>query len=125
VEENAVRAMLTISVAPDADAQELADLTSQLRRQLLELDVMSVELVRSADVPTNAKPVDAITIGALAVALNPAGLRAVIALVGAWLKRSQRKARITIGKDSLDLTGLSGADQHLLIEAFVRKHGMT
>jgi hypothetical protein len=47
----------------DTDAPELAELTGQLRRRLLELDVERVELVRSAEVPVRAKPLDAVSIG--------------------------------------------------------------
>lgn len=108
----------------DTDARELADLTSQLRRRLLELDVETVELVRRQEgVPTGAKPLDAVAIGALAVTVAPVALKAVVALVESWLKnRPVRSVTLTIDGDSLELSKISRSEQRELMEAFIEKH---
>jgi hypothetical protein len=115
---------LAVEGGQETDARELADLTAQLRRRLLELDVETVELVRrEEDIPPGAKPVDAITIGALVVTAAPAALKAVVALIDSWLKnRPVRSATVTIDGDSLELTKVSRSEQRQLVEAFIDKH---
>ena len=56
--------MLSIGVDEDADQPELAELTSWLRQELLELDVESVESVKMGEIPPGAKGLEAIGIGA-------------------------------------------------------------
>ena len=115
---------LAVEGGQETDARELADLTAQLRRRLLELDVETVELVRrEEDIPPGAKPVDAIALGALVVTAVPAALRAVVALIDSWLKnRPVRSATMTIDGDSLELTKVSREEQRQLVEAFIGKH---
>jgi hypothetical protein len=52
----AERLTLAVAGGPDTDDAELAELTGQLRRRLLELEVESVEPLRSTKVPPGAKP---------------------------------------------------------------------
>jgi hypothetical protein len=114
---------LVVDGGSNTDAQEVSALTAQLRQRLLELDVERVELVRSSDIPIGAKPVDAVTIGALTVTLAPALVQAVVELVKSWLgSRPVRSAKVTIDGDSIELTHASQADQDRLTQAFVDRH---
>ena len=61
--------MLSIGVDEDADQPELAELTTWLRQELLELDVESVASVKMGDIPLGAKGLEAVGIGALVVNL--------------------------------------------------------
>jgi hypothetical protein len=123
LEENMAQLWLAVEGAPDTDAREVADLTAQLRRRLLELDVETVELRRSEDIPLGAKPVEAIAIGALVVTLAPAALKAVIGLIDTWLKtRPVRSATVTIDSDSIQLGKVSRSEQQQLVQAFLAKH---
>jgi hypothetical protein len=61
--------VLSIGVDEDADQPELAELTTWLRQELLELDVESVESVKMGEIPLGAKGLEAIGIGALVVRL--------------------------------------------------------
>ena len=56
---------------PEADAEELDALTRQLRDEILEAPVESVEFVPDAAAPEGTKGVMALTPGALAVTLRP------------------------------------------------------
>lgn len=115
--------MVVLDGGTDTDAPELARLTGQLRGQLLELSVDTVELERSEEIPEGAKPLDPVTIGALVVTLGPAVLEAAVALVDRWLAhRPVRSAKLTIGGDSIELTQATAADQQRLVEAFVARH---
>ena len=54
---------LVVDGGSETDAEEVSKLTTQVRQRLLELDVHTVELVRTGDLPEGAKPVNAVTIG--------------------------------------------------------------
>jgi hypothetical protein len=108
---------------PDSDSEELAGLAQELRRRLLELDVETVRLARSNEIPVGAKPGEALTLGVLAVTVAAGSVRNVIDLVSVWLRtRPVRTAKVTWGGDSLELAGVSAADQQQLIDAFIDAH---
>jgi hypothetical protein len=108
---------------PGTDEAEVAKLAGQLRRQLLGLDVESVELARTGDVPSGAKPLDPVSVGALVVTLAAGALKAVVAVVDLWLRhRPVRGVRLTIGRDTIEITDASEAAQQRLVEAFVDRH---
>ena len=116
---------LTIAVegAPDSDLEEHAQLTTQLRQRLLELEVERVDLVRGGEVPPGSKVADPITIGAIAVTLAPAAIQAVIGLLQSWLKdRPVRSVKLTLGRDSLELSNASPEQLEQLTRAFVARH---
>ncbi len=113
---------LLVSLDPDeGDDEELDELTSQLRRELLELDVQSVERPSRA-APPGTRSAGALAIGELIVhaATAPALVTAVVAVVQGWLRRAgRRSARIEVNGKVLDVKGISAADQHEVIAAFV------
>jgi hypothetical protein len=122
-EEPKTHLVLTLDSAEGSDPREVTDLTAQLRRRLLELDVEKVEPVRSSDVPAGAKSAEAAAIGALAVTLSPAVISGVIGLVQSWItNRPAQSATLTIGEDSIVVTHASDADKERLMQLFVERH---
>jgi hypothetical protein len=123
VDGDVQRLTVVLDGAAETDAHEVTDLTGQLRRQLLGLEVEAVEPVRNDDVPDGAKPLDAVSVGALVVTCTSGALRAVVMLVDKWLAhRPVRGAKLTIGDDSIELTDVSAADQQRLLQAFVDRN---
>lgn len=118
-----MRLSLALDGCPDTDDEELADLTAQLRARLLELDVESVQSVRSDDIPPGAKPVEAIIIGGLMISMPAATLHAVLNVAQTWLEnRPIRSAKVAIGDDSIELANPSRRDQRHLTDAFIERH---
>jgi hypothetical protein len=115
---------ITLEADADSDKRELDELTGQLRRQLLQLDVESVEAVRSEDVPPGAKPVDVAAIGALAVSLAPNALKQVMAIVEQWVaNRRTNSVKVVVDGDSIELARAGRTEQEQLVQMFVEKHG--
>lgn len=116
---------ISLDAGDGASAAELDELTAALRRELLRLDLERVERPSAGPAPADARGVDLAIVGQLIVELGKAGpiLGQVIAVVQAWAARSpQRTAKVTIGGDTLELTGMSEADQHKVIGAWMARH---
>ncbi len=117
--------MLNINAGPETDEEELAELTQQLRKELLELDVEAVG-VRAGEAPERAKAGDSVTWGALLVALVASGgvLTTLINTLQSWLTRHERNSvTLEIGGDKLEVTGISSEEQQRLINAWLSRHG--
>ena len=81
--------------AGDIDTDALDALTRQLRGELLELGVDSAEVVTSADAPEGTKSPEAVTWGALAVAVMPSFLPKLVEYLQSWsLRGENRRVRI-------------------------------
>jgi hypothetical protein len=110
-----------------ADAERLAALAGYLRAELLQLDVENVTAPHVGDAPPGARGVGVDAVGALLVALGQSaeGLRAVVSVVGDWLRRgggARRTVRLELDGDALELSQASAADQARLIDLFVSRH---
>ena len=118
--------VLSIDAGPDTDVEELAELTQQLRSELLELDVESVDLVRAGEAPERAKAGDPVTWGALLVALTASGgvLTTLVNTLQSWLTRHERRSvTLEIDGDRLEVTGISSQEQQRLIDTWLSRHG--
>ncbi len=119
-------ATLGIQVAMEggADAEEVAEATAQLRRELLDLDVDAVELSRAGEPPPGARAVDVAALGALLVSMaQPQLLGPVVAAVRSWLAGSQhRSIKLQLGGDVLELAGVSSSEQRRLTDEWLRRH---
>ncbi len=115
---------ISVGVGPDADAEEVAEATAQLRRELLDLDVDAVELPPAGEPPPGSRAVDLAAIGALVVTVAQSPLLAsVLAAVRSWLAGSQRRSiKLELGGDVLELTGVSSDQQRRLIDEWLRRH---
>ena len=116
---------LALNTGQEADDEELERLTQQLRRELLEMDVEAVDLVREGEAPSKAKAGDAITWGSLLLTLAASGgvLTTLIQVLQSWLTRhEQRSLTLEIDNDRLEITGISSKEQERLIEAWLSRH---
>ncbi|MEW2083988.1 hypothetical protein [Streptomyces sp. NPDC005283] len=107
---------------PDDDPEELAEITGRLREELLDLDVMAVDPVSEATEPQHAKGL-ATVVGWLAVHLRAAdALRGVVQAVRGWTGRTDRVVEVSLGGDTLKVTGVTSAQQELIISAWLARH---
>jgi Effector Associated Constant Component 1 len=119
--------LLSIGTDADTDEHELAELSGWLRRELLELNVESVEPAGTGDAPRGAKGLETLGVGALVVQLaQSAGmLRAVLGTVQSWLAGYRgRTVKIEMDGDVIEMTGVSSSDQQRLIDAWVTRHAI-
>ncbi|HTQ88731.1 MAG TPA: hypothetical protein VMK84_04485 [Streptosporangiaceae bacterium] len=109
---------------PGADPEEVAEATLQLRRELLDLDVGTVEAPRAGEAPPGTRGVEVAALGGLMVSMaKPEFLGAVVAAVRSWLSRSQsRSIKLALGDDVLELTGVSSDEQRRLADEWLRRH---
>ena len=82
---------LLINTGAEDDTEELDRLTRQLRTELQELDVETVELVKGVDAPEGAKSGEPVVLGALAVVVLPAVVPKLIALLQSWAARGENR----------------------------------
>ena len=120
----AAQVRVQVGAGSDADVEEVAELTSQLRQELLELDVEAVDLARSGPAPDGTKAVDVLAIGGLILTLaKSSALGHVVAAVQGWLSRdSRRQVEIQMGGDTLKLTGATDEEQRRLVDAWLARH---
>lgn len=123
--ERQVQLELRIDLGTGFDLVELAESTDQLRRELLELDVLAVELATGWGVPAGSKGVDVQAVGGLIVGLTGSGklLHKVIDTVLVWVTRGgQRSVRLELDGDLLEVTGVSAHQQRELISMWIDRH---
>jgi hypothetical protein len=117
---------IQVAAGPDADAEEVAEATLQLRRELLDLDVEAVELARAGEPPPGTRGVELAALGALVVTVAQSPLFGpVLATVRSWLAGSpqQRSVKLELDGDVLELTGLSSKEQQRLADEWLGRHG--
>ena len=123
---NEYRARLGIQVAvgSDGDAEEVAQATLQLRRELLDLDVDAVEVVRAGEAPAGSRAVDLTTLGALVVNIAESQLLiSALATIRSWLAASSRRSiKLELSGDVLELTGVSSSEQRRLTDEWLDRH---
>jgi hypothetical protein len=115
-------------VKPDAElVPDIGDgLAHRLRRELFDLDVESVTLATGGTAPEGAKGADAVTLGAIVVALSASGgvFTALIETVRDWLGRQsgQHRISVTVDGDTIELERASAGQQRKLIDAYIERH---
>jgi hypothetical protein len=109
---------IQVEAGPDGDAEEVAQATLRLRRELLDLNVGVVEPQREGEPPPGSRAVDIAAIGTLMVnIIEPQLLAAVVAAVRSWLTGSSRRSvKLGLGGDVLELTGVSSKEQRRLTD---------
>jgi hypothetical protein len=124
MEEQPATLGIQIAVGPDADPEEVAEATLQLRRELLELDVEAVELPRGGEPPPGTRAVELAALGALVVTVGQSPLLGpVLAAVRSWLAGSpQRSIKLELDGDTLELSGLSSKEQRRLVDEWLGRH---
>ncbi len=124
MEEKPTTFGIHVAVGPDADDEELAQATLQLRRELLELDVEKVEIPPAGQPPAGSRAVDLAALGSLVVTVAQSQLLGpVVAAVRSWLASSpNRSIKLVLGGDVLELTGVSSNEQRRLTDEWLRRH---
>jgi hypothetical protein len=124
MEEQPATLGIQVAMGPDADAEEVAEATLQLRRELLDLDVEAVELPRAGEPPPGTRAVELAALGALVVTVGQSPLLGpVVAAVRSWLAGSpQRSIKLELDGDALELTGMSSKEQRQLVDEWLRRH---
>ena len=125
MEGHAADLELSIDAGPGADDDELERLGRSLRAELLELDVDSVEPAVAGPAPEDSRAIEAIALGALVVKLarNSGALVSLVRTVRTWLGDSpERRVRLELDGDVLELTGSSDDERQRLIDAWIARH---
>ncbi|MFF0010793.1 hypothetical protein [Streptomyces sp. NPDC005374] len=111
---------------PELDPEQAERAARRLRAEISGLDIESIGHGPAAPVPDRAKAGDAVTIGAIVVALSAAGgvFPTLIDTVRDWLGRSavRHRVSVTIDGDTIELDRASDAERRALIDAYIRRH---
>ena len=106
------------------DTSELDELTRQLRSEVEELDVDSVEEVSLGSAPEGTKAADFTAIGQMAVTLAPTIVPPLFELLKAWVERKPStpvKVKVRVGRKTTEIeydpTQTSSKDLDALIKA--------
>jgi hypothetical protein len=123
MKERAATLGIHVAVGPDNDAEEVAEATLQLRRELLDLDV-EVEQAPAGESPPGTRAVELAALGALAVTVSQSQLLTpLVAAVRSWLAgQQQRSIKLELGGDVLELTAVSSKEQRRLVDEWLRRH---
>ena len=115
---------LVMQVVPmaDSDAEELADLAGQLHAELLGVDDASVGPLPAGAVPEGAKGLGDVAGWLVAQFGTLDGLRALVAAVRGFALRTGRTVEVSIGGDSLKVTGATSQQQEKIIDAWLARH---
>jgi hypothetical protein len=124
MEEQPATLGIRVTVGPGSDAEDVAEATLQLRRELLDLDVDAVELPPAGEPPPGSRAVELAALGALVVTVAQSQLLAsVVAAVRSWLASSPRRSiKLELGGDVLELAGVSSDEQRRLTDEWLRRH---
>ncbi len=121
---NATQLILNIDAGKGVNLEELAELTLQLRENLMELDVKAVELVSAGKVPRGAKAGEAVIWGKLLVTLPPLLINKLIDALQSWLSRlGPCNIDLEISGNKLKVTGTPSEEQQQLIKTFIAAVG--
>lgn len=106
------------------DPSELDELTRQLRTEVEELNVDSVEQVSAGAAPEGTKAADLTAIGQMAVTLAPTLVPPLFELLKSWVERKPStpvKVKVRVGRKTAqieyDPTRTSSKDLDVLIKA--------
>ena len=114
---------IAVRLEADADSAELEDATSQLRRELLALDVDDVKAPAVGEAPPGTRGAVGAEIGTLLVAAGRAAIGPVVAAIQSWVaRRASRSVKLTIDGDTIEVSNVSPEDQRELIESFLARH---
>ncbi|MFG3297059.1 hypothetical protein ACGF3G_50880 [Streptomyces sp. NPDC048179] len=125
-EGNVMEVLLVVAPDPDLEPETRERVSRRLRTEIADLDVESIRLGPGASTPDSAKGGDAVTLGAVVVALSASGgvFTALVETVRDWLSRSSARHRVslTIDGDTIELERASDAERRDLIDAYIRRH---
>ncbi len=115
---------LVVSVDQEWGEGEADRLMSNLRAEIIGLDVVLSRRAAGEDVPDGAKVGDPVSLSALIVALSASGsvFPTLIALVRHWLDRQTTNPKVTVikGKNKIVLEKATAEQQQALVDDFIR-----
>jgi hypothetical protein len=113
----------TVSLTLHGDPEDVDTQARQLRAELLDLDVDSVDFAPGGPPPAASKGVDPATISEIIVALSSSPVLIQLGrLLRDWVARgTERKIEIEVGKKKLTITGSPADLDGAVIEAFFRE----
>jgi hypothetical protein len=123
--EDLARLEINLAVDDDVSAHEMDELTAAMRRELLQLDVASVERPSAGPAPAGTRGIELAELGALIVSLGQATpvLGQVVDVIKAWTSRSpKRTVKLTLDGDSLELGGVSEDEQRRVVSDWMARH---
>ena len=107
-----------------SDTEELDELARQLRAEVEELNIDSIEQVSAGPAPQGTKAVDMAAIGQMAVTLAPTIVPPLFDVLKSWVERKPStpvKVKVKVGKRTAqieyDPTKISAKDLEALIKA--------
>jgi hypothetical protein len=108
-----------LDLGADAGAEELDEATRDLLRELGELDV-EASRVSAGPPPPGARAGDVIALGMLLLEFGATAIGPVAAVLQAWIsRRPGRSIKLTLGDDSVEITGGSDVYQRQMLETFL------
>ena len=119
---NVANLVIHVGASEELDAEGLDHLTRQLRDELRELDLESVELAPGEMPPRGVKSPEAFTLGALAVGILPSLIPKLIDFLQAWSLRGQNrvvKIKANIGDRSVEVEYAPGATSEAAVKGLV------
>ena len=125
MDEDLTQLQIKLHVDDDISPLEMEELTAAMRRELLKLDVQSVDRVSGGPAPEGAKGVELAELGALVVSFGQAvpALGQVLAAIRGWITRSpNRTVEITLDGDTLKVGGISESQQRKVIKDWMARH---
>jgi hypothetical protein len=90
-EQETRRLILQVDLGQEADEERVDRATRQLRTELMELDIETVDFLKSGESPDGTKSVEAVTIGSLAVVLLPIVIPKLLEFLQAWTLRGENR----------------------------------
>jgi hypothetical protein len=116
------QATLIVQIQPaTGDSQrDLLRLTDQLRTALLDLDIAGIDTRAGGAAPGDTK--GAGLVESLAVKLGIVALTKASDKIREWAGRSSRSVKVCIDGDCIELTGVTTAQQQLLLDVWLDKH---
>lgn len=105
-EKASARLILTVDLGDEVDPDELDRQTRQLREELLEVQVESVDFVKTAGPPEGTKSAEAVTLGALTLAVLPGLIPKLVEYLQSWTMRADNrkvKVKTQVGDRSIEL----------------------
>ena len=121
--EKTIQLQLNFGAGQYADEEKKEKATRQLREELMELNIESVDFVSAGKVPGKAKAVDLVIWGKLLMTLAASGgvLTTLIGAVQSWLTRNnQRSIILDVNGNKLEIKGISSDEQTRLANEWVR-----
>lgn len=120
--ENSAELWIELSL-DGGDINELDELTRQLRAEVAELNVDSIQQVSEGMAPEGTKAVDMTVIGQMVISLAPSVVPPLFDLLKSWIERKPStpvKVKVKVGRKTAEIeydpTKTSAKDLDLLIK---------